>query len=359
MSSQLIPFNATDNLPAYLQDPAKVKDLNKDVASFASFPTLSIRGKRFTISRDGIKKVLMKPGTDDEEVAQHIGLVVLRANMHSKVFYLKKFTEGGDSEGQRPDCYSLDGVAPSVNAVTPQAKKCGACPHNVWGSRISDRDDGGEAKGKACADNARLAISAPDKIDPMLLRVPPASLKALRDAVKLINQRDIPYNSVVMKVGFDIEASSPKLTFKPVGILDEGTYKEVSDQYDGEIVRGIVGADDVMVEAHEPDAKPPVSGDELDAALAAREAVNQVKEKSKEAQADPAAAEVKPKPTKPKVAPKPSVEDELAGLVPDEKPKPETPETKAAAKVEATKPTASGADKLLSDLDSLLGNSDD
>lgn len=356
MSNQIVAFNA--DLPAYLRDAAgSAAALNKDVALGAQFPTMSIRGKRFTVSQDGQKKILMKPGEEDE-VAQSIAAVILRANMHAKVFYLKKYVEGG-SDNLRPDCYSLDGVAPSAQSPAVQATKCGICPHNVWGSRISEnQQDGVERKGKACADNARLAISAPDKLMPMLLRVPPGSLKPLREAVKLINQRQVPYNAVIMKIGFDMEATEPKLTFKPVGLLGDGTYAEVKDLYDGEIVRAITGVDDIGVDAGvEPEHKPAVEADELDAALAAR-AVSQ-----KAAAVEPPApvvAKAKPVPAvKPKPAPAPVVDaDELDDLM-TPAPKPEAAAPKPAPAPAAPPTTSGGSDSLLSELDSLLGNKDD
>ncbi len=329
----LVPFTQEGTLPAYLKSATNVLDVNKDVIRGAVFPTMSIKGMKFTMVKDGIKTVLTKPD-DPDEVAQNIGVVPLRINMHAKVFYAKKYANE-DSEGQRPDCYSYDGIAPSANAATPQAKKCAVCPHNVWGSRITESGQ----KTKACNDRARIAISAPDKLEPMLLNVPPASLKNLRDAVKIINQRStgdvkLQYNMVVIKVGFDREAPSPLLTFKPIALLDDGTYAQVKEMYDSELVRSIVGADDLpLPEVDAPETKPAVESDELDAALAARDAMKKAKA--------PAKAEPEPEPeTKPKKAAKAADE----------------PKKAAKAEPEA-KP--SGGSSLLSDLDALLGSTDD
>lgn len=338
---QLIKFESTDNLPAYLTTgDTSLLDINKEVIRAASFPSLSIKGKQFTISKDGIKRIITKPD-DADEVAQSIGVVFLRANMNAKVFYAKKYSEG-DSDGARPTCYSYDGAQPSENAMEPQAKKCAVCPHNQWGAKVSDD---GEAKGKACSDHARIAVSAPDNLDPMLLRVPPASLKNLREALKVIAARKLPYNAVVMKIAFDREAPSPKLTFKPVGLVDDAGYTQVKELYDGETVRAITGLDDF---GHgdtpsKPEA-PRAEADELDAALAARAAVKK-------------AAEVKP--TK-------MDEDELDDLLaPKAKPEPAVKAEKAAPKPKREEPPApkvektSASENLLSDLDDLLGNKDD
>ena len=335
---KLVPFESQSNLPAYLTDTAGLLDINKEVVRAAAFPVMSIKGMKFTHVQDGVKKVLTKPD-DPEEVAQSIGVVFLRANLHAKTFYMKKYSEG-DSEGARPDCYSYDGVAPSANAQAPQSKKCAVCAHNQWGSRVGDGDGAGEGKGKACQDNARIAISTPDNMNPTLLRVPPASLKGLKEMLKVVASRKVPYNAVVVKIGFDREAPSPKLTFKPVGLMDDAGYQTVKALYEDDIVRAIVGLDDVASEPSEPKAAPKVDADELDAALAAREVTQKAKAKAK-VEVDLSDDEPAPKAekkAKPKAAP---VVDE------DESPIPPKPEKKASAS------------DLLDDLDTLLGNKDD
>jgi hypothetical protein len=44
---------------------------------------------------------------------QAVNMAFVRINMASKNFYKKRFTEE-DSEGQRPDCFSNDGVAHTI-----------------------------------------------------------------------------------------------------------------------------------------------------------------------------------------------------------------------------------------------------
>ena len=340
----LVPFESQANLPAYLtQDDAAL--INKEVVTAAAFPVMSIKGMKFTVVDNGVRTVLTKPD-DPDEVAQSLGVVVLRANMHAKTFYAKKYTEG-DSDGARPDCYSYDGVAPSANSQHPQAKKCAVCPHNQWGARVSET---GEAKGKACQDNARLAITAPDTMRPMLLRVPPASLKGLKEALKVIASRKVPYNGVVLKVGFDREAPSPKLTFKPVGLMDDAGYRQVKALYEDDTVRAIVGLDDLAPEPVEP-KQSVVEADELDAALAARDAIKTAAKPATAATLEDDLDDIltTPKAEKPKKpAAKPKVEpvDGEGGV------------TEVAA-APASAPKKSAASDLLDDLDALLGTKDD
>jgi hypothetical protein len=349
--SALIPFDSQDKLPAYLANRTKDSpSINDDVVRAAAFATLSIKGKVFTLKRDGQKKIITKPD-DPDEVAQSIGVVIVRSNLKTSVYYAKTFSEG-DSDGAMPDCYTNDGVTPSPHAREPQAKKCAVCPHRVWGSRVSsDAKPGEEKKGRACSDQGRLALATPDSLDKpekaMLMRVPPASLKNLREAVKAIDQRKLDYNMVVMKVSFDPEAASPTLKFKPIGILGDADYAKSQALYDNEIVRAIVGVDDEGPGVA-PEAEAPVSADELDAAIAARDAANKAKEAAKPA----AAATPAPASEKPASAPRKS--RAAAPVQPEEV-------AAAVAAEPATKPTpaADGAADMLTDLDALLGSEDD
>lgn len=337
MSNALIPFSDAA-LPSTIVNRTRLIDVNKDVVIGAQFPSLSIKGRVFTIVRDNEKQVMTKPD-DPEEILQSVNVALLRLNMHGKTYYSKKFTED-DSEGARPDCYSFDGVAPAPSAGNKQSATCALCPHNVWGSRISDDNTG---KGKACADRALAAIAAPDALDkPLQLRIPPKSLRPLKDALKLVKQRDIQYNEVIFRVGFNRDESSPVLTFKPVGVLGDTDYARACELYESEVVRAIVGADGSAAALAAPIAPAAAEPDELDAALQARNATRKV--------APPAATadEVEAAIAAPAPAPAPA----------PAKAKP-APAAKAAAKpAPAASVAATDATDLLGDLDGLLGNLD-
>jgi hypothetical protein len=165
---------------------------------------------------------------------------LLKANKGtSKVFYIKGYDKD-TSEGQKPDCYSNDGVEPAADSQNKQAKKCATCPHNQWGSRVSEK---GATKGKACADAVRMAVAPAGQInDAMLLRVPPASIKALGEYGQMLAKRGVGYNMVVTKVGFDVQAESPKLTFSAVGLLDDEGFAEVQEIAASDVVSNILGS---------------------------------------------------------------------------------------------------------------------
>lgn len=243
----IIPFDSSSNLPAFLKK-VDVAALNSDLTAHAGggFPVISIKGKVFAVVRDGEREIQMNP-KDPDSAATSLNVVLLKANKGtSKVFYLKGYDKD-TSEGQKPDCYSSDGVEPAADSQNKQAKKCATCPHNQWGSRISEK---GATKGKACSDTVRMAVAPAGQInDAMLLRVPPASIKALGEYGQMLAKRGVGYNMVVTKVGFDLQAESPKLTFAPVGLLDDTGWAEVQEVLESDVVSNILGASPVAIEA--------------------------------------------------------------------------------------------------------------
>ena len=252
----IIPFEGNKNLPAYLKN-FDIGQLNADLTAHAGggFPVISIKGKVFAISKDGERQVLPNP-KDPDSPATSIDVVLIKANKGtSKVFYLKGY-DPKESEGAKPDCFSSDGVSPSADSQNPQAKKCSSCPHNQWGSRITEK---GASKGKACSDTVRVAVAPAGQInDAMLLRIPPASIKSLGEYGQMLAKRGVGYNMVVTKVAFDMEAESPKLTFKPVGLLDDAGFTQVQDMMSSDVVQNILGAS-VVEGLRAESAEPPVT----------------------------------------------------------------------------------------------------
>jgi hypothetical protein len=292
----IIPFDGSKNLPSFIKQ-INIADLNADLTSHAGggFPVISIKGKAFAVVRDGERTLLRNP-KDPESAATSLDVVLLKVNKGtSKVFYLKGYDKD-TSEGQKPDCYSPDGIAPAADAENPQAKKCATCPHNQWGSRVSEK---GATKGKACSDTVRMAVAPAGQLnDPMLLRVPPASIKALGEYGQSLAKRGVGYNMVVTKVAFDMEAESPKLTFKPVGLLDDDGWSQVQETIGSDVVSSILGTNPA------PAVAKPVAevDDEEEAPKPVKKAAPEPEEEApkpvKKAKPAPVAEEEAPKPVK-------------------------------------------------------------
>jgi hypothetical protein len=241
-------------LPAHLQGKVKTKNVFASAVSVGGFPVISIKGKVFHIQR-GDERTLVTKG-DEDEPASALEAVIVAVNPNkSKVYYDRGFEEGSVA---KPTCYSNDGVAPAADAEDPQSNKCATCPHNQWGSRITD--NGG--KGKACGDSMRLAISAPDQLnDPMLLRVPAASLKTLGQYGGQLAKRGVEPQHVVTRIGFDYNVAHPALTFKAVRFVEEGELSEIEAVLHEEaetigLITGVGNAITPEVEHMAEDAKP-------------------------------------------------------------------------------------------------------
>jgi hypothetical protein len=247
---------------------------------------MSIKGKNFTVVRDGERTVLTKEVDGEKIAVPSIEVVLVKANKGtSKVFYMKGYQEG--SEANKPDCFSNTGDRPDPSVAEPQAKSCALCPHNQWGSKIGD--NGG--KGKACQDLIN---------DPYLLRVPPASIKSLGEYGKMLAKRGVGYNMVVTRIGFDMESPTPKLTFKPTGLLSDAGYTQVQEVMASDVVQAILGSEGIAAAAAEA---APAPADELPV-VEVKTATTPVAEKPKAA-------------AKPKAEPKPEPKPEAQVDIPD------------------------------------------
>lgn len=224
-------------LPAHLKGKTKTNNLFAAAVSVGGFPVISIKGKVFHIQRGDVRELVTKVGTDDEP-APSLEVVILSVNPNkSKVYYNTGFIEGSVA---KPTCYSNNGVAPAEDAEEQQSKKCNVCPHNQWGSRITD--SGG--KGKACGDSMRLCVAAAGMInDPMLLRVPAATLKTLGLYGTQLSKRGVEPQYVITKVGFDYNVAHPALTFKAVRFVEESELALVEDTLveESELIDQITG----------------------------------------------------------------------------------------------------------------------
>jgi hypothetical protein len=201
-----------DNVPAALRAVA-VLDNNDELSSglTGGYGILSIKGAKFRAKAGG-EDILITNEEGDPKASLEV--ILLQANPHiSKTYYKESFEEGSAEE---PDCFSINGDAPSSRSPFPQAKLCAICPQNKFGSKISD--SGKESK--ACADTRRVAVVPAGDIEneqwggPMLLRVPTMSLGDMATYGRAMKAKGFPYNTIVTRISFDTDVSYPKLKFK-------------------------------------------------------------------------------------------------------------------------------------------------
>jgi hypothetical protein len=246
MTKNVVPMKPA-KVPAALASIFQVNsdDLTSGVSG--GFGVLSIRASKWRIKYQGGETLVTN---DDGETVPSIEVVLLKASKAvSKLYYDKPYVDGTN---ESPTCYSADGVAPDAGVPNPQATSCAVCKWSQWGSKITEAGK----KAKACSDHRRVAVVPSGDLanegfgGPMLLRVPPASLADLAVFGQKVAAKGFPYNAIITRLGFDPQASYPKLTFKAVRPLTEDELAEVAKHFHGDVLNRILSeASELAVDA--------------------------------------------------------------------------------------------------------------
>ena len=232
--ANIVPFES-GTLPAYMAGSGPVENILGSAGT--NFPVLSIKGKVFTLNRGGEKTLITKPGTDGEPAAS---LEVIILGVGPKSGYARTFYANGYVEGstEKPDCSSDDGLAPTADSKERQAVKCAICPQNAIGSGATQQNP----KAKACKSSKLLAVAAAGHVnDPMLLKVPGASVVPLAEYGDFISKRGAYPHQVVTRISFDYTVAYPALTFKALGFVPPEIYPSVEEAKNSELVSQIIG----------------------------------------------------------------------------------------------------------------------
>ena len=237
MANQMTVFESAQ-VPAFMQNNQAAQQ-NAALAALASgFPTISIRGKVFTIVQDGERRVLTRQD-DPNAPASYILCTIVAASGIVKAYYEHGWTD--TAEDNKPTCFSNDGLVPDMSVEHKQCDNCRMCKQNVFGTARNDQ--GGFGKGKACSDSIRLAVVSDVNGDTYLLRVPPASLRAIGKYTQMLMKRGVPFSGVVTRIGFEMQEAAPKLTFDFHSFLDQQSYMKVQELATADMTMKIIGKD--------------------------------------------------------------------------------------------------------------------
>lgn len=213
MSNELSMLDTS--LPSYLKE-IELDDVTKSLmgGSGGGVKRISIKGGVWRMMVNG------KEIAKNEERSMNV-VIVNAAPKVSRSFYMKQYSEGGDITA--PDCWSADGEVPDAKAQNPQSKRCVDCKQNERGS--------GQGDSRACRYSQRLAVVLSNDIkgDVFQLTLPAASIFGegapgkwpLQTYAKMIGSKGIPISTVVTEMRFDTDSATPKLTFKPVKVLEK------------------------------------------------------------------------------------------------------------------------------------------
>jgi hypothetical protein len=188
------------------------------------YGVVTYKGKVWRLRHRGETYQFNRP--DDGTPAPFLDVIVLRSpNYKSKSYYPKdSYVEGND--GDRPTCSALDGVTPDLDIANPQAQACAICPRNEFKLNAEGR------KTRECADYKRLAVliipsmtaraMGAALMEPVFLRIPPASLNDLATLGDAMAQKGFHYSTFVTRIGFNPDKPHPQMVFKALQPLKDG-----------------------------------------------------------------------------------------------------------------------------------------
>ena len=137
-------------------------------------------------------------GEDPETVTELVGVIL---HHHPVNAYWKEKFAGGNEE---PNCSSYDGKV-GINKDTGECRRCDTCPLNQF------KDDG---TGKDCKNIHRVYLLREGNPIPLILALPPTSLKYMRDYIsKRILLKGMRCYQAVTKITLKKEKSSGGITY--------------------------------------------------------------------------------------------------------------------------------------------------
>ena len=182
-----------------------------------SYGVIGYKGKVWSLRLHGQRHTIMRP--DDGTPSSYLDVIILDQNKHKSKSYYRDFVEGND--GARPICASLDGVVPDVDVLERQSQTCALCPRNV----LKTNPQTGR-KNRECSDYKRLAvlilptqtkpILGEPLMEPVFLRVPPASLNSLAVMGDTMASQGHHHSSYITRISFDQNKAYPEMVFRPL-----------------------------------------------------------------------------------------------------------------------------------------------
>jgi hypothetical protein len=155
------------------------------------------------------------PGLDGElsPVKELTGVIVLYRP--ARAYWAQSLEESGG--GSPPDCSAADGK----RGEGQPGGVCADCPLNVFGSSEKGR-------GKACKEMRLLFIVRPESLLPLVVPLPPTSIKPFKQYLQRLTSAALPYPRVQTKITLTKEKNADNIefaqaSFKMVDKLDDAS----------------------------------------------------------------------------------------------------------------------------------------
>jgi hypothetical protein len=200
-------------------------------------PHVSIESNRFTLI-DASNNEIPVP-TFDPQIGVYLDAAIIDVNQAmSRMYYARPYDPS--QAASPPDCWSDNGVAPSIGASSPQSPTCAACPQAVWGSKVNPNGK----KVPACSQKQKVALLIPGFNTLFLLAVPPNSHSYMREYVEKCRGSQINMANLITRISF-VPGIQGTLQFQPVTYIDEETAKLRQAAYAEKKTDALVGRNDV------------------------------------------------------------------------------------------------------------------
>lgn len=200
-------------LPAYLANlgtPGLAARAAEGIG-FSLPPHISIRGNQFTLV----------DAAGNKQTAQTTFLDVCIADICDvmcKMYYEGEWTPDSSDP---PACWSANGVAPSIEAISPQSPRCDTCQ---WNKRGSDVAMDGKTQIKACRDEKWIAVLVPGIQMPLKMTITPGSFKNWRAYTEMFRGKPIDMIHVFTRLTFEQNKNGVlNFALSPTGYIDENT----------------------------------------------------------------------------------------------------------------------------------------
>jgi hypothetical protein len=166
------------------------------------FTRIGMKGKVWTLNHQGQLYRFIRE--DDGSPLPYLDVVFVGINPATSKLYYPPGSYSEDTSGNAPTCASLKGDVPDPGVPIPQSQYCHSCKHNEW---LPNKG------GKECQDHKRAAVillpymktrpamDAPF-IEPVFLKIPPASLRSLKSYSDSLAHRGAHFASVITRISF-------------------------------------------------------------------------------------------------------------------------------------------------------------
>jgi len=200
-----------DNFAALQMNAAELREVLKENLGGQQLSAFELDRVKIPSGGGTMWEVPTLEGTEDAKAVE--GVVIYFKNQNA--YWKQKY----DGQNNPPDCVSNDGIT----GVGDPGGECSECPLNEFGS---------DGKGKACKNMRTLFVLREGDVLPLVLTLPPTSLKEARKYFLRLASKGIPYYGVVTEIALEkdkneggIAYSKASLSLK--GRLDADTIKKL------------------------------------------------------------------------------------------------------------------------------------